>query len=116
LPGCCAKSRADGAAGAATSAALPGACLPNGGVELEPEALSLTGTDSQTPGAPTARSLGFTGAGVTVGFMADGIDTGNVNFIKPGGGSVFTRYADFSSDGINAARSRSSTTRPWRPG
>jgi hypothetical protein len=36
---------------------LPGACLPKG----EPEELSLTQTDSQTAGAKTARSLGFTG-------------------------------------------------------
>jgi len=85
------------------SAPLPGACLPNGGVELEPEALSLTGTDSQTAGAQTARSLGFTGAGVTVGFIADGIDPDNVNFLKADGMSVFTQYVDFSGDGINAA-------------
>ena len=81
---------------------LPGACLPDGKAELEPEGLSLTRTDSQTPGAPTARALGFTGAGVTVGFMADGIDPDNVNFLRPDGKSVFTRYADFSSDGIDA--------------
>jgi hypothetical protein len=87
----------------AKSATPPGACLPNGGVELEPEALSLTSTDSQTAGARTARSLGFTGSGVTVGFMADGIDPDNVNFLRPGGKSVFTRYVDFSSDGTNAA-------------
>jgi hypothetical protein len=40
---------------------LPGACLPKGEAELEPEELSLTQTDSQTAGAKTARSLGFTG-------------------------------------------------------
>lgn len=81
---------------------LPGACLPDGKAELEPEGLSLTQTDSQTAGAKTARSLGFTGAGVTVGFMADGIDPDNVNFIRPDGKSVFTRYVDFSSDGTGA--------------
>jgi hypothetical protein len=81
---------------------LPGAFLPDGKVELEPEGLSLTQTDSQTAGAKTARSLGFTGAGVTVGFMADGIDSDNVNFIRPDGKSVFTRYVDFSSDGTDA--------------
>lgn len=84
------------------SSVLPGACLPDGKAELEPEGLSLTRTDSQTPGAPTARALGFTGAGVTVGFMADGIDPDNVNFLRPDGKSVFTRYVDFSSDGIDA--------------
>jgi Subtilase family len=87
----------------ASPAPLPGACLPDGGVQLEPEGLALTDTDSQTAGAKTARSLGFTGAGVTVGFMADGIDTDNANFLRPGGASVFTHYADFSSDGVDAA-------------
>jgi Subtilase family len=87
----------------ATSPVLPGACLPKGGVELDPEGLSLTSTDSQTAGAQTARSLGFTGAGVTVGFMADGIDPDNANFIRSDGKSVFTHYVDFSSDGIDAA-------------
>ena len=72
-------------------------------MELEPEGLSLTGTDSPAAGARTARSLGFTGAGVTVGFMADGIDPDNVNFLRPDGKSVFTRYVDFSGEGINAA-------------
>jgi hypothetical protein len=84
---------------------LPGACLPNGQVELEPEALSVTHTASLSPSAKTARSLGFTGAGVKVGFMADGIDTHNVNFIDSDGNSVFVDYKDFSGDGTAAPTS-----------
>jgi hypothetical protein len=84
---------------------LPGACLASGRVQLEPEALALTHTDSDVSGAQTARSLGFTGAGVSVGWMADGIDIHNANFLRtPGKRSttVFTAYRDFSGDGTAA--------------
>jgi hypothetical protein len=93
------------AAAASTIKTLPGACLPNGGVQLEPEALQVTNTDSTVPGAKTARSLGFTGAGVTVAWMADGIDPDNANFLRtPGHPSTtaFTDYKDFSGDGTTA--------------
>jgi len=87
---------------------LPGACLPHGGVQLEPEALQVTHTDSTVPGAQTARSLGFTGAGVTVAWMADGIDPDNANFLRTPGNtstSVFSDYKDFSGDGTTAPTS-----------
>ncbi|HEV2241282.1 MAG TPA: hypothetical protein VGR98_09565, partial [Streptosporangiaceae bacterium] len=87
------------ASSASTIRTLPGACLPNGRVQLEPEALQLTGTDSAVPGAKTARSLGFTGAGVKVAWMADGIDPVNANFLRTPGKastSVFVDYKDFS--------------------
>ncbi len=81
---------------------LRGACLPRGKAQLEPEALALTGTQSASRRARTARSVGFTGAGVTVAWMAEGIDINNANFIRPDGKSVFTAYRDFSGDGTRA--------------
>jgi subtilisin family serine protease len=69
---------------------------------LEHEALSLMHADSTVPGAQTARSLGFTGAGVTVGFIADGLDTNNPDFIR-NGKSIFTDFKDFTGLGTGVA-------------
>jgi hypothetical protein len=98
---------AGGAAGGAAAAVpaagprvLPGACSPTG-PELEPEGLGLTLTQSTAKGTTTARSLGYTGAGVTVGFVADGLDPSNVNLMR-GGKSVVVDYKDFSGDGAAA--------------
>ncbi|HTU97884.1 MAG TPA: S8 family serine peptidase, partial [Solirubrobacteraceae bacterium] len=83
---------------------LPGACAPNGKVQLEPEALKTMSVDSDAPGAKTARSLGITGSGVSVGFIADAIDPNNKDFIRPNGQHVVT-LKDFSGFGTAAPTS-----------
>lgn len=68
---------------------------------LEPEALQLTQTAFRSPLLPQAQNLA-TGAGVTVAFLADGVDPTNPDFIRPDGTPVFSDYEDFSGDGANA--------------
>jgi hypothetical protein len=66
---------------------------------LEPQALQAINADSTTPNAQTARSLGIDGSGVTVAFIADGLDINNTDFIRADGSHVFVDYKDFSGEG-----------------
>jgi hypothetical protein len=69
---------------------------------LEPEALQTTHTHSDNPNAKTARSLGFTGDGVKVAVIADGLDVNQPDLIRADGSHVVADYQDFSGDGITS--------------
>lgn len=87
---------------AAGAKPLPGACTSNGKVQLDPEAIENIHAATQSGNGPSAQSLGYTGAGVKVGFIADGVDPDNPDFIRANGQHVFVDYQDFSGTGTNA--------------
>jgi len=69
-------------------------------VELDPQALETIRANSNIPGAgPTAASLGITGAGVKVAFVAEGIDVDQPNFQRANGSHVIIDQADFTGEG-----------------
>jgi hypothetical protein len=91
-----------GPAPAAGIKPLPGACLANGRVQLNPEAIENIHAASQSGKGRTAQALGYTGAGVKVAYIADGIDPDNPDFIRANGKHVFVDYQDFSGTGTSA--------------
>ncbi len=84
---------------AASSSLAPGVCPAKGKVQLDPEGVELVHAVSGDPSTPTARELGFTGAGVTVGDMAVGIDPDEPEMIRPDGQHVIAVYKDFTGEG-----------------
>jgi hypothetical protein len=84
---------------------LPGACAPKGQVQLNPQAIEAISAATANGGPPSAQALGYTGAGVKVAWIADGIDTNNPDFIRGNGTHVFVDYQDFSGTGTNAPSS-----------
>lgn len=95
------QTTSSGSSGGAT-APLPGTCSSNPNKpQLDPEALEAINADSDVPGAQTARSLGIDGSGVTVGYIADGLDTQNPDFMR-NGSSIFSDYKDFTGAGTAA--------------
>lgn len=73
--------------------------------QLEPEALQNTHTASDDPAVQTARSAGYDGTGVKVGFIADGTDVNQPDLIRKDGSHVVVDYQDFSGDGTNVVTS-----------
>ncbi|MEV5574110.1 S8 family serine peptidase [Spirillospora sp. NPDC052269] len=59
---------------------------------LEPEALTTTR-------ASLAHQDGVDGSGVTVAYIADGVDPNNPDFVRANGKKVFADYQDFSGEG-----------------
>jgi hypothetical protein len=98
--------QANVAGGAATGASggdtLKKACLPSPQVQLDPEAIENIHAASQSGKGDTAQALGYTGAGVKVAFIADGLNTNDPDFIRADGQKVFVDYQDFSGTGTDA--------------
>jgi hypothetical protein len=81
---------------------LPNACKTGKTVQLDPEAIEAIHAASQSGKGATAQALGYTGAGVKVAWIADGLDPDNPDFIRANGKHVFVDYQDFSGTGTAA--------------
>ncbi|WP_198047080.1 S8 family serine peptidase, partial [Kutzneria sp. 744] len=71
---------------------------------LEPEALQTTHTAFTNPSLPQAQNI-VDGKGVSVAWIADGLDPNNPDFIRADGSHVFTDYQDFSGTDPNGPQS-----------
>ncbi len=81
---------------------LPGACTSGKTVQLNPEAIENIHAATQSGKGDAAQALGYTGAGVKVAYIADGVDPDNPDFIRANGQHVFVDYQDFSGTGTDA--------------
>jgi len=81
---------------------LPGACAPKGQVQLDPQAIEAIHAATASGRGPSAQGLGYTGAGVKVAWVADGVNPDNPDFIRANGQHVFIDYQDFSGTGTDA--------------
>jgi hypothetical protein len=97
-----AGAAAPAAARAPAAAQLQQVCPSDPAVPLlEPEALQLTDTELQ-PGSGQAAAHDLAdGRGVTVAFIADGLDVRNPDLMRAGH-SIVVDYQDFSGDGLVA--------------
>jgi Subtilase family len=84
------------------SGSLADVCPAPGQVQLNPQAVEAIHAAEPAGDGPSAQGLGYTGAGVKVGFIADGLDINNPDFIRANGQHVFVDYQDFSGTGTNA--------------
>jgi Subtilase family len=82
-----------------------GSCPTGKTVQLDPEATENIHAATQSGIGDSAQALGYTGAGVKVGFIADGIDVNNPDFIRGDGQHVFIGYQDFSNSGTGSVTS-----------
>ncbi len=77
-------------------------CPAPGQVQLNPQAVETIHAAEPPGDGPSAQGLGYTGAGVKVAFIADGLEINNPDFIRANGQHVFVDYQDFSGTGTNA--------------
>jgi hypothetical protein len=80
---------------------LAGACASKGQVQLNPQAIEAINA-AEPSGTSSAQALGYTGAGVKVAWIADGLNPDNPDFIRANGQHVFIDYQDFSGTGTDA--------------
>ncbi|MCP2341821.1 S8 family peptidase [Actinomadura rupiterrae] len=80
--------------GMRAQAALPSNVCPTDPKKPLPEPEALTSTR-----ASLAHRAGIDGKGVTVAYIADGVDPNNPDFVRANGQKVFTEYKDFSGEG-----------------
>ncbi|TKV61416.1 hypothetical protein FDO65_07490 [Nakamurella flava] len=70
--------------------------------QLEPQALDTLRVRSDDPAEPTAASLGYDGAGVTVGILTTAFDPDVPDFRRPDGSSAVVDYRSYVSGGPGA--------------